>query len=118
MRASVFCALLLALPQAVPANPLDAWHIFGTNTIRGEYYDVKGDPAVSPFRFEGPQAFDEFNLNLIRRDSPYDLWRVQVFGLVNDSDYRSTDDGLVPERLNLFRESGAAVIPYRVEVGD
>lgn len=122
MRASPLCAVplaaLLALPQAAPANPLDAWHLFGANTMRAEHYEVRGDRAGSPYRFEGPQAFDEFSFNLNRRDSPYDLWRAQLYGVANASEYRSTDRGLVPERVNLFREDGDAAMPYRAEVGD
>lgn len=118
MRTGVLCAALLLAAQRAFADPLDAWHIFGSNTARFEHYEVKGDRAGSPYQFEGPQGFDEFNVNLIRRDSPWDLWRIQLYGVANWSDYRSQDRGLVPERLNLFRENGAALIPYRAELGD
>lgn len=42
----------------------------------------------------------------------------QISGVINDDDYRSRFDGVVPERLNLTRENGDSRLPYRLEVGD
>jgi hypothetical protein len=121
---------LLALPLSVtaedepegPARAADKgtadWHISGENTIRPEYYSVSGDAAASPYSYEDLQTYDEFNLNVNRRKSPFDTWRGQLLGVVNYSDYRSEDEGFIPERLYLFREKGDTALPHRFEVGD
>jgi len=93
-------------------------HISFSNTIRTEYYNYTGDGSASPYRYEGAEPYDEFNLNFARRKTPYDTWRGQVSGVVNGSDYRASDHGFIPERLNLFREQGDVPVPYRVEAGD
>lgn len=80
------------------------WHIHGKNTASYEHYIVDGNQAASPFRFDDEQIFDEFNINLDRRISPYERWQGQIFGVLNGSSYRSNEGGFVPERLSLFRE--------------
>ncbi len=105
-------------PLSQTDNALASWHISGSNTIRSEYYGVRGDPSASPYSEEGMQTYDEFSLNLDRRMTPFDTWRGQVFGVLNDSDYRGSENGFVPERLNLFHEKGDAFLPHRVEAGD
>ncbi len=94
------------------------WTIDGYNTLRMDYYDIEGDKTSSPFAFGGDQMFNEFNVNASRQISPYERFRGSVLGVVNDSDYRTTDNGFVPERVNLFYEKGDASVPFRVEAGD
>src|SRR6185295_5110942 len=94
------------------------WEYFGTNTFRFEHYDTRGSLASTPYPAEGTKAYNEFGVNLQKRESEYDLWRAQIYGVINGSSYRSPFDGLVPERLNLSREKGDAAIPYRWELGD
>ena len=79
---------------------------------------MRGDPAAGPYAVTGGQYFDELNVSFIRRISAYDTVRAQLYGVANDSAYRSPDHGLVPERVNVSREKGDAAIPYRVEGGD
>lgn len=97
---------------------LDDWEIRGSNTLRLETYEVRGDPLAGPYRFTGGQHYDEFNLNLSRSFSPYDTVRAQLYGVANDSAYRAPDQGFVPERVNVTREKGDSAIPYRFEAGD
>ena len=99
-------------------GPFADWQVTGTNTLRAESYSVRGDPASGPYAFTGGQYFDELNLGFVRRFSPYDTLRGQLYGVANDSRYRSTDQGFVPERVSVSREKGDAPIPYRVEAGD
>ncbi len=94
------------------------WHIHGKNTASYEHYIVDGNAAASPFRFDDEQIFDEFNINLDRRISPYERWQGQIFGVLNGSSYRSNEGGFVPERLSLFREKGDASLPHRAQFGD
>ncbi len=88
------------------------------NTLKGEYYDVKGDTASSPYRFEGFKPYNETNFRLEYRRSPYDLWRASLQGVISDSEYRSQDDKVILERFNIFHEKGDVSVPYRFEVGD
>lgn len=104
---------------AAAESPLDRWHVFGSNTLRASYYDTRGLAAASPYPFTGDMYYDELNLYFMRQDSPYDFWRGEFSGLYNIADdYRSDENGPVPERINLTRESGSAALPYRLELGD
>jgi len=105
-----------ALPSAV--NLLPDWQISGSNTYRMEYYDYKGDEAQAPYSSEGLTSYDEIGLNFSRRKNPYDLWKGDIFGVINGSPYRSSDYGIVAERLNLTREKGDIALPFRLELGD
>ena len=97
---------------------LDDWSVSGTNTIRLEEYAIAGDETSSIFPFEGFQPYDELSVRFARADSPYDRWRGEFVGLLNESDYRSPNDGIVLERFNLTREKGDGSLPHRLEVGD
>lgn len=96
----------------------DSLSITGNNTMRYEYYDVIGDETQSPYRSKGSQFYNEFDMTMTQRKNPYDMWRTQIMGVFNDSSYRSTEHGFVPERMNLLREKGDVYIPYRFEAGD
>lgn len=115
-------ALLALSASSARAEPglefLDPWAISGSNTLRIEHYDTDGNTAASPYAFDGDQVYNEFNVRFSRRQSPWDLWRGEVNGVLNSSDYRSPDAGIVPERLSLVREKGDSAMPYRVEFGD
>ncbi len=99
-------------------NFWDAWSIEGYNTVRQETYDTDGNSLASPYPFDGGQFYDEFDVNIARQFSPYKRFRASAFGVVNESDYRAENTGLVPERLNLFFENGEGAVPYRLEGGD
>lgn len=110
------CALFSASCPA--AEPYPGWDVSGSNTLRLETYNNSGDDSASPYPFEGGQYFDEWGANFLKRNSPYDLWRGQFYGVINASDYRSTDRGVVPERMNLTHEKGDGALPHRIEGGD
>lgn len=111
------CIGIFAAWGSGPALGAD-WDYFGANTLRLERYNTVGNAAFTPYRTEGPRAYNDFSLNLMRRESEFDLWRVQIYGVANGSEYRSPFDGPVLERFSLFREKGDAGLPYRFEVGD
>lgn len=115
-------ALALAvggLSHGASAQFAPGWQFTGSNTARAERYGTGGDGTQSPYQLDlGAMGYDEFNVTGRLQDSPYALWRFAVSGVVNGSPYRSPDDGLVPERLNVLREDGEAAIPYRAEAGD
>jgi len=116
MKTWIVSAGLLALPIA-PALASE-WEITGSNTARYEYYDIGGDEKSSPYQFDGDQYYDEFDLSFTRRYSAYEMFRGQVYGVANQSDYRFADNGLNAERVSLFYENGEGGLPYRVEAGD
>ena len=98
---------------------MDDWYIFGANTMRSSLYGAEGLGAASPYPFEGGMFYDEFNVYLSKQNSRYDTWRGEVSGVINaDDEYRSSNNGIVPELLNFTRENGEGNLPYRVEVGD
>ncbi|MEQ9463169.1 MAG: hypothetical protein RJQ10_05880 [Haliea sp.] len=103
---------------ALEAGADPGWQVTGSNSSRIEHYDVDGAQNASPYAFEGGQAFNEFNLNLNRRFSPYRSLKGQLYGVLNDSNYRFPDNGLQAERLSLVYENGESNLPYRFEGGD
>ena len=118
---ALFCILAAVLMLATRADcgeqPND-WLLTGDNTMRSDYYGVRGDTSASGYRFEGLHSYDQLNLNLMKRRTPYERWRIQLSGVANDSDYRNPDNGFIPERLNLFVEKGDTAVPFRFESGD
>ncbi len=94
------------------------WQITGSNTARSDYYINVGDEAQSPYPYTSVKSYDEFNINFSKRNNQYDLWRGEIFGVINGSPYRNNYYGVVPERLNLTKEKGDLPIPFRLEMGD
>lgn len=110
--------ILIGILLVSPNLLAEEWQITGSNTVRFESYDIDGNGLNSPWAHDGEHAYNELNLNFYRRISPYEYWRGQFFGLVNDSDYRHQEDGFIPERINISYEKGDTQIPFRAEVGD
>jgi len=94
------------------------WQITGSNTMRSDYYINKGDETQSPYPHTNAKIYNEFNINFNKRNNQYDLWRGEIFGVLNDSQYRSNHYGAVPEKLNLTKEKGDVPVPFRLEMGD
>lgn len=110
--------LAIALALAAASAHAQEAAISGSNTVRAERYETRGNPAGSPYPFTTTTGYDEFVVNFAWQPSGFDRWRGLVAGVANDSPYRSPDRGLVPERLALARENGEAAVPYRAEAGD
>lgn len=96
----------------------DDWSLSGFNSLRGEHYGVSGAATGAPYAFTGGQFYDEFGLNLSRRFSPYESLQGQFSGVMNASDYRSSERGAMLERGRLVWEKGDGALPFRVEAGD
>lgn len=107
-----------ALPLGLDAASLDDWSWYGTNTLRAEHYANDGDPSNGYYPDSGLQWFDELNVNFSRRVSAFEQIQGSFMGLLNESDYRSPDSGVVVERASLTWEKGDASIPFRLEAGD
>lgn len=113
------CAATSTAPDLAAALAWPYWHIYGSETFRFDGYNAYGDKSSSPYPFTGIQTYDELNVNFERAITPYDRVTGQVNGLLyNDSKYRSTFQGMMPERLNIKQENGDFIIPYRAEAGD
>lgn len=114
-------SLLLLAPASLLAADLDLlpeWNLSGSNTLRYDKFNSSGDQNGSPYPFTGAQTYDEFSLSFDRNFSPYNRVSGQVGGLFNDSSYRSSFFGVVPETLYLKQENGGFSVPYRFEAGD
>ena len=105
-------------PVDMITTSFDAWKISGSNTMRMEFYGNSGDETQATYPFTGLRSYDELNLNFSKSVSPYDTWRGEITGALNNSPYRSNYYGLVPERLNLTKTKGDMLIPLRLEMGD
>jgi hypothetical protein len=113
-RAGLAAALAIAVPAALAQEVA----VSGTNTVRAERYETRGNPLGTPYPVTTSTGYDEFVLNLAWQPSGFDRWRGLVAGVANDSPYRSPDRGVVPERIAFARENGESAIPYRAEAGD
>jgi hypothetical protein len=109
--------LAVAAPAAFAQQEEPIVTVTGSNTARIERYGTSGDAAFTPYPTTGTTGFDAFTVeaNWITK---YVKWKANVDAVVNDSTYRSTERGFVPERLAVAHENGDVAIPYRVEAGD
>jgi hypothetical protein len=105
-------------PAEIITTSLNAWKINGSNTMRMDYYGNSGDKTQATYPFTEWRSYDELNLKFSKSVSPYDTWRGEITGVLNNSPYRSNYYGIVPERLNLTKSKGDILIPLRLEMGD
>lgn len=115
MRKLWLCVPLLL---AADAGLAGEWRLSGSNTLRIDRYWITGNTDASPFPYRGTHAFNDLQLGLVGRTAPQSLWRFQFAGVLNDSAYRSEEQGLVAERMSLGYERGDGVMPLRFELGD
>ncbi len=99
-------------------DPLPEWRIDGTSTFKAEQSGVAGDASANPNPDNAFNFFDDVHLNLERRYSPWNFLRGSFDGVVNSSDFRSAQRGIVPERANLTWTRGDGRVPLRAEAGD
>ena len=96
-------AILVTPAQAQDAagdnSPLADWNISGSNTAQAEHYNITGAEGASPYPFEGPQYFDDLYINFSRNFSPYNRVFGYGAGVLNQSDYRSTERTLTDEEV-------------------
>ena len=98
---------------------LPKWRIGGSVSTYWDYYDAFGDRTQSPYANLRLHTYTDFNLNLFRRYSPYEFVRIDLSGVVNNSDYRNGGaEGLIAERATLFWQKGDGALPFRLRVGD
>jgi len=120
-KKSVFYVVLMLLCTltTMSVRAVEPIQIQGSNTLRIEDYTNRGNPAGSPFAFEGLQSFNEFNLNANQQFGDYRRWQGQISGVLNDSEFRAQETGtLLIERWNLKAEYGDTGIPLRTDIGD
>ena len=95
------------------------WQMTGSNTVKYEYYDDKGHKPLSVYPHDASQVYNETALSLLRNFSPYESAALSTRGLINGSEYRSTEQGWVFEDVRASWQKGdAPYIPFRVDLGD
>lgn len=94
------------------------WSISGYNTYRADNYEDAGNISSSPYPNRGFQHFDDFSIELSREVSAYENIKAQISGTIDDSEYRTSEEGLIFERGYLTWEKGDTSTPFRVELGD
>lgn len=94
------------------------WSISGYNTYRVDNYEDSGNISSSPYPNRGFQQFDDFNIQLSREVSEYENIEAQISGTVDDSEYRTSEEGVIFERGYINWEKGDGAIPFRAELGD
>ncbi len=97
---------------------LASWDIEFQNSLHLEVYRIDKDIDLSPYQYRGLEPYDDMNLFMTRRYSQSEVMRAQADGVYSQSRYRQSDNGLIPERLNLQYENGEGELPYRYEFGD
>lgn len=103
---------------AQSADPFADWTVQGDVFMRAEHYGDNGDRSLSPYPYVGPQNYLELNATAEREFSPWNRLTFSIFGLANDSDYRSLYDNLSVESFNLTWENGEGAVPFRLGLGD
>lgn len=86
--------------------------------MRFDYYGVSGDKTSGSHTSTGFKAYNEYSLNFNRQNTPFNKWRGQFSGVINQSTYRYSDHGFIPERMVLSHEKGDTSLPYRFDIGD
>lgn len=117
LTGAALCAWM-SLAHAEEDTILKDWAINGYNTLRGDFYDINGNVAASPYPNDDWHVYDEFSVNASRQYSPYERLNINLLGVVNGSEYRNVYNGFVPERMQVIYENGADGVPYRVQLGD
>ena len=117
---TIHLSLLLSLVLVIGFPGIGAAQVAvsGSNTAKLEYYRSFGDQSASPYAYQHGQFYDELDLDLSQRLSPFENWRIQTSGLYNDSKYRSTETDLILERFKLNWEKGDGSVPFRFTGGD
>lgn len=106
---------LVATPALVHAGE---WQYQGSSGVFLESYDTDGAAGASPYPIEGDQQYYQLNVHGQYRQSAYEQTRFQFYGVANDSAYRASEQGFIPERMNLRHDKGDAGLPFRVQGGD
>lgn len=107
-----------AAAESDGVNLLTDWNINGFNTYRMDVYEESGDISASPYPNRGFQQYDDFTINMNREFSIYENIRIQLNGTIDDSEYRTQQEGLIIERGYFTWEKADVSAPFRLEVGD
>ncbi|MEC9345607.1 MAG: hypothetical protein VYB54_05225 [Pseudomonadota bacterium] len=119
-RLILLSALVAGGPAAAQEGGtlLAGWAISGESTTRAEYYSISGNGNASSFPDDGFHPFTELDLTLARRISPFNRVTVGFGALLNQSDYRSAEEGFLLERFRVEWEKGDGAVPFRATAGD
>lgn len=99
-------------------HELDPWHLTGDNSIRFDNYETTGYEPDSQFPYKSTQVYSEHRFGMDRNFSEYETFSGSFAGLLNNSDYRATDEGWIFEDVRLKWQKGDAAVPFRLNLGD
>jgi hypothetical protein len=115
MKKLIFASLLAA--PLLQAQDSGTMRLFGSNELLVERFDITGNRAFSPFRFEDTAITNRLNLNVDWKQGAGRNFTIRADVLGGDNPYLA-DDGLVLERLTLEYENGTLAVPFRLTLGD
>lgn len=93
-------------------------NVSGDTAVRFEHYRVSGDEAQSPYAHQGSQLYQDLNLRMTGSPEEGRYWEFNTSAVLNRSDYRHEERGLVPQWVHMRYEDGTVALPYRLDVGD
>lgn len=94
------------------------WLIEGYLNLDARYIDIDGDRSRSPLPFDGNQQFAELGAQFFRELANGQRWSGELAGIVNDSDYRGSDNGVTIERFHTEWSAPGVASSLRFRGGD
>lgn len=113
-------SIIIICATAFNANAYDIapdWQITGQNSLHIDYYNSSG-PSGSYKKDEGWQPYNDINIHFSNTAETFNTMKGYISGTINQSPYRSSRYGVIPERFNFNQENGKFIIPYRLDIGD
>lgn len=118
-RSLLSMIVFLSMAQAgLSGAETPQWRVNGNLNTRLDFYHTSGNKTAGLFTNTGEQYFSELNTNFQRQNSRYDTITGNAGMLVNVSDFRSQERGLIVERVRVKWEKGDAPVPFRATGGD
>ncbi len=99
-------------------DSLTDWHIAGQNTTRYDLYDENGYKPSSVYPYDASQVYNETRLSFDRQLSQYESLTFSSAGLLNGSQYRSSEQGWLFEDIRASWQKGDGFVPFRADLGD
>ncbi|MCX8110337.1 MAG: hypothetical protein N3D15_03690 [Syntrophorhabdaceae bacterium] len=93
------------------------WRFSGQNSLHIDYYNSSG-PSGSYKKNEGWQPYNDINIQFQNTADSFNTMKGYLSGTINQSPYRASKYGVIPERFNFNQENGKFPVPYRLDLGD
>ena len=99
-------------------NAADGWGASGFVGLNTNYVDIGGDQTRSPLSFDGDHSYIESDLQFSKDDQQGNRFSGSLGAIINDSQYRGVENGLILERGYLEWDRVAGKLPTRIRGGD